>query len=226
MQLSNQTKFLLLVAGVVVLIYFLNSGSGAIHNEGSLDIEPSKLASVNTSQEDNTRYSGDTMPESGVSIPKSKNQALPEEGYKYSDFANGRRGNGESESNNFIDDNNDLVSGSQRDNDEFTGLDASEGKLAGYKGGQRRELTDEEIFKAEDYLPQEEAQDWFEVMPEPIQSKNRHLISVTRPVGINTIGTSLKNASYDIRGCPVNPKMVISPKIYVNGCKIILIIIF
>ena len=131
--------------------------------------------------------------------------------FKASNYVDGVRGNGDSESINFIDDNNDLVSGSQRDNDGFMEFDESEGKLAGYKGGKRRELTDEEIFKAEDYLPQEEAKDWFEVMPEPIQSKNRHLISVTRPVGINTIGTSLKNASYDIRGCPVNPKFVISP---------------
>jgi hypothetical protein len=233
MQLSNQTKFLLLVAGVIVVIYFLNSGNSAIHNEGSLetpDDTKQTLAVVNDVSDDNTAVSMPEMPQSeqDMTMAKkflSKNRSYGGS-YKPASYAEGQRGNGPSDFDNYFDVNNELVSGSQRDNDGFMEFDESEGKLAGYKGGKRRELTDEEIFKAEDYLPQEEAKDWFEVMPEPIQSKNRHLISVTRPVGINTIGTSLKNASYDIRGCPVNPKFVISPKIDANGCKIILIIIF
>jgi hypothetical protein len=230
MQLSNQTKFLLLVAGVVVLIYFLNSGKGAIHNEGSLETPndtKQTLAVVDETREDNTAVSMPEVPQSEQEMTMnkkfmSKNRSYGG-AYKPASYAEGSRGNGPSDFDNYFDVNNDLVSGSQRDNDGFAEYDESEGKLAGYKGGKRRELTDEEIFKAEDYLPQEEAKDWFEVMPEPIQSKNRHLISVTRPVGINTIGTSLKNASYDIRGCPVNPKFVVSPKF--SGCYVIIIII-
>lgn len=70
---------------------------------------------------------------------------------------------------------------------------------------------DEDIFDSNNYLPQEKNDDWFEVMPEPISVKNRHLINVSRPVGVNTIGTTLKNPSYDIRGTPACPKFVVSP---------------
>ena len=48
-------------------------------------------------------------------------------------------------------------------------------------------------------------------MPEAISVKNRHLINVTRAVGINTVGTSHKNGSYDLRGNPPCPKFVVSP---------------
>ena len=70
---------------------------------------------------------------------------------------------------------------------------------------------DDELFKLDDLLPQEVHSDWFEVMPEPISVKNRHLINVSKPIGINTIGTSQKNASWDLRGSPPCPKFVVSP---------------
>jgi hypothetical protein len=99
-----------------------------------------------------------------------------------------------------------------RSNDEFKGIDESGGKLAHYAdAGMRKKQSPEELFKVDELLPQEVNKNWFEVMPEPIKIKNRHLINVTRPVGVNTIGTSLKNASYDIRGTPPCPKFVLSP---------------
>ena len=233
MPMSNETKIILLVAGVVVLIYFLKSSSAPIQNEGSLETpvdSKQRYAVVNEETQDNAPVS---LP---PSTPSEEDEALARKFrsknrsyggvYKPATYAEGVRGNGPSDFDNYFDVNNEMVAGSHKENDGFAEFDESEGKLAGYKGGKRRELTDEEIFRAEDYLPQEETKDWFEVMPEPIQSKNRHLISVTRPVGVNTIGTSLKNASYDIRGCPVNPKFVVSPIFYAYGCKIILIIIF
>jgi hypothetical protein len=71
--------------------------------------------------------------------------------------------------------------------------------------------TPEEIFNIHNYLPQESNKDWFEVMPEPVSVKNRHLINISRHVGVNTIGSSLRNPSYDIRGSVPCPKMVVSP---------------
>jgi hypothetical protein len=61
----------------------------------------------------------------------------------------------------------------------------------------------------EGLLPVEE-KDWFEDVT-PTKIKNRHLINIYRPVGVNTISTSLKNPSLDLRGAPANPKQVISP---------------
>lgn len=75
-----------------------------------------------------------------------------------------------------------------------------------------RDLEDpKELFNVDKLLPKETRDDWFDVIPDPISVANRHLISVSRPVGVNSIGTSLKNASWDIRGTPPNPRQAISP---------------
>jgi len=85
------------------------------------------------------------------------------------------------------------------ENREFSPNDDVSDKLAAYVP----KKTDEGL------LPVEE-KDWFEDVT-PTRIKNRHLINIYRPVGVNTISTSLKNPSLDIRGNPANPKTVVSP---------------
>ena len=128
-------------------------------------------------------------------------------------YANGVRGNvtGD-EIDNFYRTNTDLVDKSYiKDNDKFMPVDETNGDIAGYSGMGTSKHSPEDLFKVDKLLPQEVHSDWFEVMPEPIKVKNRHLVNVTRPVGVNTIGTSKKNASYDLRGSPPCPKFVVSP---------------
>jgi hypothetical protein len=48
-------------------------------------------------------------------------------------------------------------------------------------------------------------------MPEPIKVKNRHLVNITRPAGIDTVGSSLKVPNYDLRAAPVCPQFVVGP---------------
>lgn len=98
-----------------------------------------------------------------------------------------------------------------RGNDGFQPIDETGGNSASYTSNGRKKQSPEDLFKVDELLPQEVNKNWFEVMPEPIKVKNRHLINVTRPVGVNTVGTSLKNPSYDIRGTPPCPKFVASP---------------
>ena len=85
------------------------------------------------------------------------------------------------------------------ENREFSPMDDVSETLAAYVP----KRTDEGL------LPVEE-KDWFEDVT-PTRIKNRHLINIYRPVGVNTISTSLKNPSLDIRGNPANPKTVVSP---------------
>ena len=85
------------------------------------------------------------------------------------------------------------------ENREFAPHDEVSDSLAAYVP----KKTDEGL------LPVEE-KDWFEDVT-PTRIKNRHLINIYRPVGVNTISTSLKNPSLDIRGNPANPKTVVSP---------------
>lgn len=69
-------------------------------------------------------------------------------------------------------------------------------------------------YDAKDFLPKEINDQWFNT--DFSQAKNNinddKLINTERYViGINTVGQSLKNASYDIRGTVPNPKFTVSP---------------
>lgn len=139
--------------------------------------------------------------------------------YKKSSYDKGQRGNlGPSDWDDYFDDNNNVIGNSQTgDNNNFMPVDETSDTLAIFKQkgrspcGSNQECDPEDLFDVDKYLPQEVNDDWFEVQPEPVSVKNRHLINITKPVGINSIGTSLKNSSYDVRGAPTNPKTVVSP---------------
>ena len=69
-------------------------------------------------------------------------------------------------------------------------------------------------FNAKDFLPKEVNNEWFETdfSLAKYQLNDDKLINTEKYIiGINTVGESLKNASYDIRGTIPNPKMVVSP---------------
>jgi hypothetical protein len=140
-----------------------------------------------------------------------KNQATG--GYINSSFVNGSRGNAPTGAfDAFYNDNTDFIDKSYtQNNGEFMPLDETGGNMAQYNGKGQTKQSAEDLFKIDKLLPQEVNPNWFEVMPEPIKVQNRHLINVTRPVGVNTIGTSHKNPSYDIRLNPPCPKFTVSP---------------
>jgi len=69
-------------------------------------------------------------------------------------------------------------------------------------------------YDAKDFLPQEINNKWFDT--DFSQAKHNlnddKLINANRfVIGINSVGQSLKNASYDIRGTIANPKFTVSP---------------
>lgn len=158
-------------------------------------------------------------PESDWLRQKFNSRNKAQRGVKRSSYSAGMRGNlGPSQWDDFFEHNNNVISNSQTgENDKFLPIDESNGGYAVFKNkgratcGSNQNCEPEDLFDVDKYLPQEVNDDWFEVQPEPISVKNRHLINITKPIGINTIGTSLKNASYDIRGTPANPKYVVSP---------------
>ena len=148
----------------------------------------------------------------------SRNKSTPGQ-YKRSSYSGARRGDlGPSEWDSFFDHNNNVIGSSQTgENDRFLPIDESGGGLAVFKSkgratcGSNQNCEPEDLFDVDKYLPQEINDSWFEVQPEPISVKNRHLINITKPIGVNSIGTSLRNASYDIRASPSCPKYVVSP---------------
>jgi hypothetical protein len=69
-------------------------------------------------------------------------------------------------------------------------------------------------YNAKDFLPNQINDEWFETdfSLAKYQLNDDKLINTERYIiGINTVGQSLKNASYDIRGTIPNPKFVVSP---------------
>jgi hypothetical protein len=69
-------------------------------------------------------------------------------------------------------------------------------------------------YNAKDFLPKEINDEWFETdfSLAKYQLNDDKLINTERYIiGINTVGQSLKNASYDIRGTIPNPKFAVSP---------------
>jgi hypothetical protein len=133
--------------------------------------------------------------------------------YTSHSLATNDRGNVNTQAfNNFFNRNNELVESSIRDNDQYVPIDITSAKHAEYKGaGLHKKPSGLDLFDTEKLLPKETKNDWFEVMPDAISVKNRHLINISKPIGVNTIGTSLRNPSHDIRGTPSCPKFVISP---------------
>lgn len=261
MTLSSQTKTLLAVAAILLLIYILyRRQQGPVHNEGSVSMEPqeidmgseSPMIPANMEMESAAESEGSAVTENGASGSgnnKSKYPVAPEDmikyfpqrdyappesdwlkqkfnsrnkarrGFKRSSYSGALRGNlGPSDWDDYFDHNNNVVGNSQTgENDKFLPIDETGGGFAVFKSkgratcGSNQNCEPEDLFDADKYLPQEVNDDWWEVQPEPISVKNRHLINIVKPIGINTIGTSLKNSSYDIRGAPSNPKLVISP---------------
>ena len=66
-------------------------------------------------------------------------------------------------------------------------------------------------FLASALLPKEGqvAENWSEFSPQNLQGRN--FLNSTKFMGIDTVGSSLKNPSYDLRSEPPNPMQVISP---------------
>lgn len=270
MTLTGQTKTLLAIAAIMLLMFFMynQNESSPVHNEGSVEIE-AESNSIPENIEEDSLVSEDDLESEYLSedgsgsvsgseessmemeeMPKYKNIPIPRDdmikyfpqkdyappesdwlkqkfnsrnkakrGFKKASYSGALRGNlGPSDWSAHFDHNNNVISNSQTgENDKFLPIDESNGGFAVFKSkgratcGSNQNCEPEDLFDVDKYLPQEVNDDWFEVQPEPISVKNRHLINITKPIGINTIGTSLRNASYDVRGVPSNPRFVVSP---------------
>ena len=73
--------------------------------------------------------------------------------------------------------------------------------------------SDKGVLKSSEFLPQELNVDWFDKDFNSIQEIDQEtLIDVSKYSSpVDTVGQSLKNPSYDIRGNIMNPKSIISP---------------
>lgn len=237
--MNSELKILLIFAAVFIVAYFINSYScenfSDTPKEDIIDnYDDSEVDDGNTVSNDSinsTVSSGSDVPvvANVPTVPKESFSDVIAEGgnntkskfntknsakdmnYKSSNYRDSSRGQSTPELGKYFDDNNEVVKNGYLSNDEYSGKDETDDMFASYNPGPKKMMNDEDIFKSEEYLAKETNQNWFEVPPEPISIKNRHLINISRPIGVNTIGNSLRNPSYDLRGSPPNPKFVVSP---------------
>lgn len=203
MELSTRTKMIIFVAIIIVVGYlFFSTKDSAMHNDGSLTQNDTEVERRSEIKENEVQ---DTTNAKYASKYKTLNSA-PAGEYAYSNYKEGKRGGaGKTTLDNFFEDgallneNENVMNGTMSDD------------YAGYATGKSKKLTDIDKFDVDALLPQDRNKDWFDDPYSGASIKNTHLINIYRPIGVNTIQTSLKNPSWDIRGAPVNPKTVISP---------------
>jgi hypothetical protein len=231
MQISEDTKILMLVVVVAIALYMISKNKSAqngsnepIHNEGKLSYDPDRtttydeaddesnmipndLDSNDSSNSSNTTSSNNNS--SNLSLnQKMNNKNSAQNGYKDSSYMLGTRGGKSQSLDDFFN------SGAPFGNDNyngFSGKDETGGNFASYVSGNKRKLTDKDKFNASDLLPKESNPDLMDDPQAQVSIKNAHMINIHRPVGVNTIMTSLKNPSHDIRGTPPNPRNFVSP---------------
>ena len=74
------------------------------------------------------------------------------------------------------------------------------------------ECYPKDVLSSVDLLPRDANSMWAQVNPSGQGSlADQNFLTSGFHIGINTVGQSLKNASYDIRGTVANPKFAVSP---------------
>jgi hypothetical protein len=216
MEFSDRTKILLVLVVVLLVLYFYNNNkSDPIKNEGSLtynsrgrneeiftdDLDNTESESEQVNTEEKSRQEENNL----LKRMHSKNSSG--EGYKKVSYRDGRRGGKSDSLDKFFEDGTQFSG----DNGSFKPNDDGDSGLAPYVPGKRkRRGGEEDKFNAGEFLPKEANNDWFEDV-HAVSVKNRHLINIYRPIGVNTVSSTLKNPSLDLRGAPANPKTFVSP---------------
>lgn len=225
MEFTNTAKTLLVIVAILAAVYLLFGQSNLLNfsqsQEGrvveEMDVD-SEMEEENNLPEEMSEEPEEMMEFQAREDPlaakfRSRNSGT---NVKHSYVENSRGHIGPSDWDNYFDENNNVIAGGlEGSNDRFVPNASDDGNFAAFKGDGNlkpgEEIDPEDLFDSNNYLPKEHRDDWYEVMPEPVSVKNRNLINVTRPIGVNTISTTKKNASYDIRGAPPCPKYVVSP---------------
>ena len=224
MSLSTQQKFVILVLAVALLLYFMNKD-----NDNYTTVSNTVAESENVNQEQNDSHISsalDQLVSSGEhevsnikelsSIEKkmlgknSVNGANVKVSYSTDPRPSNRT---DKVLDDFFERGNSITNISS-DNDRFEPLeDSNKGgdSYAPVSLGNKKKQTAKDIYNLDNFLPKQVNEDWFDNVPEPISVKNRYLINISKQVGVNTIGSSHKNASWDLRGEVYCPKFVVSP---------------
>lgn len=211
---------ILVVAIVVVICYILKNKFGMqfdsiqenYDDPETVDSEVNNI--IDTLVKDENKESPVEAPFLETDLDINWKNKAPSDAYIHSSYLEGARGNNETQLNALDTYDTQLAESidfsKMAKNNDFVPIDESKGRYSTYKTQQKKFSTDE-LMDSNKLLPQEVNKDWFDTMPEPIKVKNRHLINIAKPVGVDTVGSSRKIPNRDLRPTIVIPKYVVSP---------------
>lgn len=235
---SDNTSTTIIVAIIfLVFLYYVFAPQEPLQNEGTLATKSARSESNgsgsagNSDNESNdSDYTDDSSVDLSVSMGMNRDdddsvdssvENIKERAMGRNNLYFRRRDGAKYKKNSY----RDLDSGSLKDveaqygvqdvnknyTDRYVPTDESQGMGAPIDIGSRRN-NEKDKYDVNAFLPQEEEKDWFETI-EQVDVKNSNLINIYRPIGVNTIGSSQKIASYDIRGYDgaIAPKFVNGP---------------
>lgn len=228
----NFNNVIIIIVIIALLAYYLCDKP--ISNDGDVDgIGNGESFNDNTTENDNQSNSSNSDSNSSQSVSIDSDDSIS----IIDNRARGLNNNAKNQytSRSYASQESDLsgvdksfydvqnVAQNNNNNNRYTGVDVSDEKKYTPQFSAIDEIhdsidvgdnkgTEKDKYNLNAFLPQEEEKDWFETI-ETVDVKNSHLINIYKPIGVNTIGSCQKNATYDLRGTDkaVCPKFVVSP---------------
>jgi len=71
--------------------------------------------------------------------------------------------------------------------------------------------TSPPMIDPSELLPKDNNSEWANVNPASNDLKNINMLNADQMIGINTVGSSLRNANYQVRSEPANPRVNVGP---------------
>lgn len=202
---SHMLLGLFIVIILIAVIWYLNKNDNPIPNDGIVtetdDFE--KYDTTKGSMHNRIKYMSDNIMDDLVSQCNTYSPSDPMTRNDFGPFT----GYGKKRQLNFKNTEYPYSDGNDTDEDDE--------KVFTYKKKTFTKRTPEDIkdlFNVNKMLPQE-TEDWFDTVPLQHTKKinGTQLIDPKLHMGVNTIGSSLRNGTHDIRGDIPNPKITVSP---------------
>ena len=127
--------------------------------------------------------------------------------YKSSSFSKGERGSKSSDLDQFFEGS---YPNNPNNNNGFSPM-TNNNIGAAYTPGKPEKLSDKDKFNPDSLLPREKNSDWVDDPYEDVTVKSSMIGNIFRPVGINSVQSTKKISSHDMRGLPKAPKFNVSP---------------
>lgn len=202
---------IIFVAVILILVYLLCDMYKPIHNDGDVVINNSDNDSdshIDDDSDNSSVYSDDSMSTIDNRARGLNNNIANKNNDKYHNISYKAQDRDLSSVDGEFYNVPDVT---QNNTNRYTGIDESDMNNANIDI-KNNKGTENDKYDLNGFLPQEEEKDWFETI-ETVDVKNSHLINIYKPIGVNTIGSCQKNATYDLRGTDkaVCPKFVVSP---------------